>query len=95
MQRLKTSEPSEPNVPLKFSPSKSNNPVWQYYEKCTTEEKARCTKCGSLISCKGSSTGAMRGHLKAKHDIEVELKIKPRDGTSGDNVATNDEESFD
>ena len=62
---------------LKFAPSKSDNPVWEYFEKCTTEEKAKCKKCGSLFSCKGGSTGSIRGHLKAKHEIDVEFKIKP------------------
>ena len=66
---------------LKFAPSKSDNPVWVYFDKCTTEDKAKCKKCGSLLSCKGGSTGAMRGHMKAKHDTEVEFKIKP--STSG------------
>ena len=72
--------------PLKFQPSKSNNPVWAYYEKCTTEERAKCKKCGSLLSCKGGTTGAMRGHLKAKHDIKVGFKIKPSTSEDGESI---------
>ena len=76
---------SDPKPSLKFVPSKSNNPVWSHYEKCTTEDKAKCKTCGSLLSCKGGSTGAMRGHLKAIHSIEVGFKIKPSTpGTSSD-----------
>ena len=75
---------------LKFAPSKSDNPIWEYYDKCTTEDKSKCRKCGSLLSCKGGSTGAMRGHLKAKHEIEVEFKIKPTAG-AGSSPGTSDD----
>ena len=85
---------SDLNVPLKFAPSKSDNPVWSHFEKCTTQDKARCKKCGALLSCKGGSTGAIRGHLKAKHEIEVELKNKPATGASSDASASGDKESF-
>ena len=68
---------SDPKKTLKFAPSKSDNPVWEHYDKCTTEDKAKCRKCGSIISCKGGTTSNLRGHLKAKHEIGVELKIKP------------------
>ena len=68
---------SEPRPALQFAPSKSDNPLWAYFEKRTTEEKARCKNCGSVLSCKGGSTGGLRGHMKAKHDVDVDLKIKP------------------
>ena len=85
---------SESAPTLKFASSKSDNPVWSHFEKCTTQEKARCKKCGSLLSVKGGSTGAMRGHLKAKHEIDVELKNKPATGASSDASASGDKESF-
>ena len=71
-----------PNVlskeePLKFAEAKGDNPIWGHFLKCTTEEKAKCNNCGKILSCKGSSTGALRGHLKTVHKIDVELKIKP------------------
>ena len=63
-----------PEVP--FKKHKSDNPVWEHFKKSTKEEKARCDKCGALISCKGGNTGAMRNHLKSKHQLKVQFKVK-------------------
>ena len=60
-----------------FKRHKSDNPVWEHYKKSTKEEKAKCDHCGAMISCKGGTTGAMRNHLKSKHELTVEFKVKP------------------
>ena len=67
-----------PGVP--FRRHKSDNPVWKHFKKSTKEERAKCDHCGAMLSCKGGTTGVIRNHLKAKHQLTVNFKVKP--GTS-------------
>ena len=38
-------------------------------------EKAKCIECGKILSIKGGSTGAIRGHMQTVHKVEVTKSI--------------------
>ena len=59
---------------MEFKRFKSENPVWGYFQRSTNGQRAKCDTCGTNISCKGGSTGAMRNHLHLKHKIQVGAK---------------------
>jgi len=59
---------------MEFKRFKSENPVKGYCQRSTNGERAKCDTCGTNISCKGGSTGAMRNHLHLKHKIQVDAK---------------------
>lgn len=42
--------------------------VWSYFDKKNAAE-AKCLKCGVILSCKGSSTSALRNHMKLRHNM--------------------------
>lgn len=46
--------------------------VWDYFEKNSGSETARCNECGDILSCKASSTSSLKGHLKSIHNISDE-----------------------
>ena len=43
--------------------------VWDYFEKAI-DNKAKCKKCGKLISCKGCSTSEPMWHLKQIQGVD-------------------------
>ena len=66
--------------PHNFVPCKStsSNAVWEHFTKSRDGNKAKCLvpTCGAILSCKGGTTGAIRGHLIRLHKIKVDKKIK-------------------
>lgn len=49
--------------------------MWLYFEK-QSSDNAKCTKCGDVLSCKGSSTSGLTRHLQKKHSITLPSKQK-------------------
>lgn len=52
--------------------------MWLYFDK-HGDEKAKCKKCGDVMSCRGSSTSGLGRHLKTKHSIDATAaRAKPQ-----------------
>ena len=61
---------------MEFKRFESENPVWGYFLRSKSGERAECETCKTTISCKGGSTGAMRNHLFLKQDSSRYKKDK-------------------
>ena len=56
--------------------------AWKYFIKNVDEETAKCTKCDSVLKCKGWSTSGLLRHLKRKHNILNSLNLQFGPSTS-------------
>ena len=48
----------------------SSSFVWHYFERFS-KDSAKCKKCLSVLSTKGSCTSGLIKHLKLKHQIDT------------------------
>ena len=54
----------------------SKSLVWKHFTKNAHSEKAKCNKCGNILSIKQGSTKSLIGHLKNIHKISLESSNK-------------------
>ncbi len=55
--------------------------VWQFFERNSQNETAKCMKCNKILKCKGSTTSGQLRHLKNIHNITEKNWKEPLEKT--------------
>ena len=72
----------------------STSGVWQYFSRSEDKSSGKCGLCNTTISCKDSSTSAMKRHLERTHDISMHSAKQFKGNTSKSNSSQPTLEQF-